>query len=99
MAYGYRPLIVAGALRFSVMADWLCVISVDLLLLDLLWIILEMVRAKTQTEIADEQAGFQQERGTRDQITNQRILMHEVHEHQQPLYMCFVDFKPSVMWQ
>ena len=38
---------------------------------------------KTETEIADEQAGFRQGRGTRDQITNLRILMHEAREHQQ----------------
>jgi len=31
--------------------------------------------------------------GARDQITNLRILMHKAREHQQPLYMCFVDFK------
>jgi len=36
----------------------------------LLRIILERVRVKTETEIADEQAGFRQGRGTRDQITN-----------------------------
>jgi len=48
---------------------------------------------KTETEIADEQAGFRQGRGTRDQITNLRILVHKAHEQQQPLYMCFVDFK------
>jgi len=47
-------------------------------------------------EIADEQAGFQQGRGTRDQITNLRILMHKAREHQQPLYMCFVDFKKAL---
>ena len=51
---------------------------------------------KTETEIADEQAGFRQRRGTRDQITNLRILMHKAREHQQPLYMCFVDFKKAL---
>ena len=56
--------------------------------------ILERIRVKTETEIADEQAGFQQGRGTRDQITNLRILMHKAREHQQ-LYMCFVDFKKA----
>jgi len=45
---------------------------------------------KTGTETADEQAGFRQGRETKDQITNLRILMHKVREHQQPLYMCFV---------
>jgi len=61
----------------------------------LLRIILERIRVKTETEIADEQAGFRQGRGTRDQITNLRILMHKAHVHQQPLYMCFVDFKKA----
>jgi len=51
---------------------------------------------KTKTEIADKQAGFRQGRGTRDQITNLIILMHKAREHQQPFYMCFVDFKKAV---
>jgi len=50
---------------------------------------------KTETEIADEQAGFRQGRGTRDKITNLRILAHKAREHQQPLYMCIVDFKKA----
>ena len=50
---------------------------------------------KTEMEIADEQVGFRQGRGTRDQITNLRILMHKAREHQQQLYMCFVDFKKA----
>jgi len=61
----------------------------------LIRIILERIRVKTETEIADKQAGFRQGRGTRDQITNLRILMHKAFEHQQPLYMCFVDFKKA----
>jgi len=50
----------------------------------LLCIILDSIRVKTETEIADEQAGFRQRRGTRDQITNLIILMHKAREHQQP---------------
>jgi len=53
----------------------------------LLRIILERIRVKTETEIADEQAGFRQGRGTRDQITNLRMLMHKEREHEQPLYV------------
>jgi len=45
--------------------------------------------------MADEQAGFRQGRGTRNQITNFRILTQKAREHQQPLYMRFVDFKKS----
>ena len=61
----------------------------------LLRIILERIRVKTETEIADEQAGCRQGRGTRDQITNLRIMMHKAREYQQPLYMCFVVFKKA----
>jgi len=42
----------------------------------LLRIILERIRVKTETEIADEQGKW-----TRDQITNLRILMHKAREH------------------
>jgi len=61
----------------------------------LLRIILERIRVKIEREIADEQAGFRQGRETRNQITNLRILMHKAREHQQPLYMCFVNFKKA----
>ena len=44
------------------------------------------LRVKTETEIADERAGFRQGRETRDQITNLRMLMYKAREHQQPLY-------------
>jgi len=47
---------------------------------------MERIRAKTEAEIADKQAGFRHERGTKDQITNLRILMHKARENQQPLY-------------
>jgi len=58
-------------------------------------IILERIRLKMESEITDEQAGLRKGRGTRDQITNVRILMEKAHQHQQPLYMCFVDFKTA----
>ena len=58
-------------------------------------LLLERIRVKTETEIADEQAGFRQGRRTRGQIANLRILMHKAHEHQQLLNMCFVDFKKA----
>ena len=43
----------------------------------LLWIIQETIQVKIKTEIADKQSVFRQRRGTRDQITNLRILMQE----------------------
>jgi len=61
----------------------------------LLKIILERIKTKTESEIADEQAGFRRGRGTRDQVTNLMIIMQKAREHQQHLYMCFVDFKKA----
>ena len=61
----------------------------------LIWIILERIPVQTETEITDEQAGFRQGRGTRDQVMNLKILMHKAREHQQALYMCFIDFKKA----
>jgi len=55
-----------------------------------------MFKDTSKTEIGDEQAGFRQRTGTRNKITNLRILMHKAREHQQPLYMCFVDFKKAL---
>src|SRR5688572_16803738 len=61
----------------------------------ILRIILERIRNQTESEVAEEQAGFRKARGTRDQITNLRIIMQKANEHQQPLFMCFVDFKKA----
>ena len=41
----------------------------------LLRIILQRIRAKTETEIADEQVEFRHGRGTKDQIPNVKILL------------------------
>ena len=54
-----------------------------------------MSMGQTETEIADAQAGFRQVRETVNQIMNLRILTHKAREHQQPLHMCFVDFKKA----
>jgi len=61
----------------------------------LLKVILERIRAKTENEISDKLAGLRRGRGTRDQITNLRIIMQKAAEYQHPLYTCFVDFKKA----
>lgn len=58
----------------------------------LLRVILERMNSKLETEIAQEQAGFRPQRGTRDQILNLRIILEKARERNQPLYMCFIDF-------
>jgi exonuclease III len=61
----------------------------------LLRIILNRIKTKTEQELPDEQAGFRPGRGTRDQITNLRVIMSKLKENQQPLYMCFIDFQKA----
>ena len=61
----------------------------------ILRIILERIRLKTEKEIAIEQAGFRRGRGTRDQITNLRLLLEKALGHQQLVFMYFIDFKKA----
>jgi len=58
---------------------------------------IERIRGKTESEVSNEQAGFRKGTGTRDQVTNLRIILQKAAEHQQPLYMilCFADFKKA----
>jgi len=58
----------------------------------LLKIILERIRSKTESEISEVQAEFRRGRGTRDHIKNLRTIMQKAHDHQQPLFMCFVEY-------
>ena len=55
-------------------------------------IILERMNIKLQDVLSKSQAGFRPNRGTRDQVTNLKILMDKSREFNQPLYLCFVDF-------
>ena len=61
----------------------------------LLRVILERMQSKLEKEIAQEQAGFRPRRGTRDQITNLRIILEKAKERNQPLHFCFIDFTKS----
>ena len=58
-------------------------------------VILSRIQRKTEQELPDEQAGFRPGRGTRDQIINLRVLMAKLLEHNQPLYVCFIDFQKA----
>ena len=51
--------------------------------------------SEDQNRNCRRKARFRQRRGTRDQVTNLRILMHKAREHQQAFCMCFVDFKKA----
>ena len=43
-------------------------------------------------ELPDVQAGFRKGRGTRDQITNIRLIMEKAREFQKNIYFCFIDY-------
>src|SRR5688572_33373573 len=47
----------------------------------MLKIILERIRGRTESELSDAQAGFRRGKGTRDQVTNLRIIMEKMREH------------------
>ena len=54
-------------------------------------------RWKPQVEkiIAEEQAGFRAGRSTTEQILNLQILCEKYLQHQQDLYLVFIDFKKA----
>ena len=58
-----------------------------------LQIILKRIRAKVDTELSDEQAGFRP--GTRNHLVNFRVLCEKAKAKNSPLYFCFVDFKKA----
>jgi len=58
----------------------------------LMRVILDRMQIKIESEIAQEQAGFRSRRGTRDQISNLRIILEKARERNQTLSFCFVDF-------
>ena len=57
----------------------------------LLKIIMKRLKRKLDEEINQTQAGFRQNRGTRDQIFNLRMLIEKCREANINLHMCFID--------
>ena len=58
----------------------------------LLKIVVRRLEQQYHFEMSDEQAGFVKGRGTREQITNIRIIMEKAKEMNRPLYLCFIDY-------
>ena len=61
----------------------------------MLKIILNRLQPQTEEIIAEEQAGFRAGRSTTEQIFNLRILGEKYLQHQQNLYLVFIDFKKA----
>lgn len=58
----------------------------------LLSIIIERLRNKIRPEIAEEQYGFMPDKGTRNAFFVLRMLSERAIEHQNMLYLCFIDY-------
>ena len=61
----------------------------------LLKIIMKRLQRKLDEEINQTQAGFRQNRGTRDQIFNLRMLIEKCREANINLHMCFIDYSKA----
>ena len=61
---------------------------------------LNIIQARLQQyinrELPDVQAGFQRDRGTRDQIANTCQIIEKAREFQKNIYFCFIDFIHSL---
>ena len=66
-------------------------------------VILKILQASLQQdmnwELPGVQAGFQRDRGTRDQITNIHWIIEKAKEFQKNMYFCFIDYtKALTVW-
>ena len=50
----------------------------------------------TNYEIPDVQAGFREDRGTRDQIANIHWIIEKAREFQKNIYFCFIDYNKAL---
>ena len=64
----------------------------------LLKIIKARVKLHYDREMAEEQAGFVEGKGTREQIVNIRIIIEKCRDQNRPLYMCFIDYCSIQHW-
>ena len=58
----------------------------------LLRIIMARIRNKTKPEIAEEQCGFVEGKGTSNAIYILRTILERALEHQKDIYLCFIDY-------
>ena len=58
-------------------------------------IILQCIQRKLLPEISEGQYGFMKDRGTRNAIFNIRMLSKRSIEHQQDIYLVFIDYKKA----
>ena len=64
----------------------------------MLKIILNRLKPRAEEIITEEQAGFKAGRSTTEQIFNLCVLCEKYLQHQQDLYLVFIDFKKAFDW-
>src|SRR6218665_4152772 len=57
----------------------------------LMIVLLNRLRAQTEEYLADEQAGFRNDRSTVQQILMLRLIAEKAKRKKKPIYNCFVD--------
>ena len=58
----------------------------------MLKILLARLQQYVNCELPDVQAGFRNDRGTRDQIANIHWIIEKAREYQKNIYFCFIDY-------
>jgi len=61
----------------------------------LLKIIQDHISDKIEFEVAEEQAGFRQDRGTQNHLCSLRTLTERARAHRQPLFLRVIDFRKA----
>ena len=65
-------------------------------------VMLKILQARFQQhvnrELPDVQAGFREDRGTRDQIANICWILEKAREFQKNIYFCFIDYSKAFVW-
>eukprot|EP00745_Piridium_sociabile_P019023 TRINITY_DN2876_c1_g1_i4.p1 TRINITY_DN2876_c1_g1~~TRINITY_DN2876_c1_g1_i4.p1 ORF type:complete len:404 (+),score=105.74 TRINITY_DN2876_c1_g1_i4:2-1213(+) len=61
----------------------------------MLKVILNRLKPQAEEIIAEEQAGFRSGRSTTEQLFNLRVLCEKYSQHQQDIYLVFIDYKQA----
>ena len=58
--------------------------------------IIKRIKQKYREEISEEQAGFVEDKETRDQIISIRNIMGKCKNYNIPMYVCFIDYAKKI---
>ena len=61
----------------------------------LLQIMAQRMKVKLKEKIAEEQAGFISEKGTRNKIMNLKLIIEKYRVYNKAVYICFIDYRKA----